>query len=495
MGHESLLTGWGLRTIELSDRAVFEAHLDALARPLSDYTFSQIYTWRNSLRLMWKIVRGHLCVFANGAGDLTLLLPPIGDTAGDAAMSESFELMDQYNAELATPQNPRSRVEYVSDELLARFDSSRLHVEPMGGDYVYDTRLMIDLPGGALASKRQAKSRFLRNYQSRIETYDAARHLQGCLELLQQWKTHQDVQHIGDSGAVAIKRQKEAIATELALHNATELGLKGMVVRVAQDDGERIAGFTFGEYLGRDQSSIVIEKTNLSVKGLAQYIFSEFCRNCWSDRPLVNAGDDWGLESLAWTKSSYRPVKLLKKYVVRGRAAAACGLTVRGASDGAAAAINLRAARSDDFPAIADLESRCFDVFVLTERKLARLERGGAIMRVAEQSGKIIGEGIALLCRRRAGVVGRIYTLAVDADHRGRRIGHRILIALIDELARRSVRQVELEVERSNRGAIRLYETLGFRAGRVLEEYYGVNRDGMRMTLRLPMPSVLTPAA
>ncbi len=31
-------------------------------------------------------------------------------------------------------------------------------------------------------------------------------------------------------------------------------------------------------------------------------------------RPLVNVGDDWGLETLAWTKQSYRPVKMLQKY-------------------------------------------------------------------------------------------------------------------------------------------------------------------------------------
>ena len=52
-------------------------------------------------------------------------------------------------------------------------------------------------------------------------------------------------------------------------------------------------------------------------KGLAQFIFSEFCRVNWFDRPLVNVGDDWGLETLAWTKQSYRPVKMLQKYVLR----------------------------------------------------------------------------------------------------------------------------------------------------------------------------------
>ena len=50
-------------------------------------------------------------------------------------------------------------------------------LQPMGADYVYDVNRMIDLAGGDLSSKRQAKNRFLRNYRYRVETYDAARHL------------------------------------------------------------------------------------------------------------------------------------------------------------------------------------------------------------------------------------------------------------------------------------------------------------------------------
>ena len=151
-------------------------------------------------------------------------------------------------------------------------------------------------------------------------------------------------QHLEESNANAVKHSKESIATALCLDTAEELGLKGMVVYVAsptphpeaQSEGQEIApvpishpagektapvpvfpseirAFTFGEHLGAGQSSITIEKTDLNVKGLAQFIFSEFCRLNWSDRPLVNVGDDWGLESLAWTKQSYRPVKLAEQ--------------------------------------------------------------------------------------------------------------------------------------------------------------------------------------
>ena len=308
-------TGWGLRPVELADRAVLDGSFATLVEPLSDYTFSQLYTWRNSLRILWKMIRGHLCVFANGTGDLTLLMPPIGDTGSDAALAEAFELMNTYNGRRGVLE--KSRVEYVSAELLERLDRSKLAVAPMGGDYIYDTSRMIDLAGGDLSSKRQAKNRFMRNYAYRVEEYAADKHREACLELLGRWKDHQDLQHGAESSASALKRAKESTATALCLETAPMLGMKGMVVYV----NDALKGFTFGEYLGRDQSSITIEKTDLDTRGLAQFIFSEFCRLNWSHLPLVNVGDDWGLETLAWTKQSYRPVKMLQKFVVRRVAA------------------------------------------------------------------------------------------------------------------------------------------------------------------------------
>ena len=128
----------------------------------------------------------------------------------------------------------------------------------------------------------------------------------------------QDASHAAEPTTNAVKRQKEAVATELALRDADRLGLRGMVVHVdgVGDAADTLRGFTLGEPLTADQSSIVIEKTDLDAKGLAQFIFSEFCRREWSAHPLCNVGDDWGLESLAWTKQSYRPVRLLQKYTL-----------------------------------------------------------------------------------------------------------------------------------------------------------------------------------
>ena len=496
-------SGYGLRPVELADQDCFRPYFASLQEPLSDYTFSQIYTWRNSLHIVWKVIDGHLCVFANGTGDLTLLIPPIGQTNTDQALKQAFELMDDYNAAQGVPE--RTRVEYASDELLGRLDRSKLDVAPMGTDYVYDVRRMIDLAGGDLASKRQAKNRFMRLYPYRVESYDASKHLEGCLALLSGWRVHQDAQHLEEPNASCIKRQKETIATELALRSASELGFKGMVVYTKPDpthnlqpttDDWSLKAFTFGEYLGTDSSSIVIEKTDLETKGLAQFIFSEFCRECWADRPLTNVGDDWGLESLAWTKMSYRPVKLLQKYTL-GKLKAVmdtvdCDLSVEPLGP------SIRSAVKEDLTATVDLEKACFSSDLsLKKRQLQYLQqRKSAVFLVAEDAGQVVGEGIALVRQHKGRTSGRIYSLAVDENHRGKKIGRRLLHAMVEQLESRGVKRIYLEVEQSNIKAIALYERNGFRSIGKLPNYYGPGCDGLHMMLDLnASPTLFEPAA
>jgi ribosomal protein S18 acetylase RimI-like enzyme len=485
----------GLKSVTMHERSRFSAFFQTLRSPLSDYTFAQLFTWGNSLRILWKEIRGHLCVFANGTGDLTLLMPPIGDTGSDCALKEAFEVMDAYNAAAGCPG--RSRVEYVSEELLARFDATRLSLTPMGADYLYDTQRMIDLAGGDLASKRQLKNRFMRNFEHRVEAYDPALHRSACVDLLRTWKSHQDANAPVAGTSDALKRQKEALACELALEHAGPLGLKGLVVHVRPANAESAAasglspdafslrGFTFGEELGTEQSSILIEKTDLQVRGLAQFIFSEFCGRNWSHLPLVNAGDDWGLESLTWTKMSYRPVKLLQKHVIRMNAPVTVAvkppLPVAEPKEA-----EVRAARKGDLEAALVLEQRCFSAHCLTKRQLGYLQRRpSAVFMVAEQEGRLIGQGISLVRTHKKGQTGRIYSLSVSEEARGKRIGLRLLRSMMAKLAERGVKRVYLEVEETNGRAIRLYERNGFKRVGRLDDYYGDGQHGLHMMCQL----------
>ncbi len=524
------ILGYGLRPVTLADQTTLASYFQSLAEPLSDYTFSQLYTWRNSLRTFWTEIAGNLCVFVNGTGDLTLLLPPIGEGNAGLALRRAHEIMDDYNASHGVRDH--TRVEYVSDELLARFDTAGMNIQPMGHDYLYETQRMIDLLGGDLASKRQAKNRFMRQHEYRVEAYDPALHFEACRALLNEWKDHQDHQHNTDPTLNGIKRQKESLACELCLECAGALNMKGMVVTVRKPNGNDAASdwgiraFTFGEYLGTNQSSITIEKTDLDCKGLAQFIFSEFCRTAWADRPLVNVGDDWGLATLAWTKQSYRPVKLLHKHVMHlavpvvvsfaadAPEVIATNVIEPAASDhpGSPAAplvasadvsqgvaTIIRAATTLDVPAAVELEQTCFSAYKLSRRQLRYLQKAPtAVFVVAEREGEIVGEGIALARRhhRRGRVsppTGRIYSLAVKQSCRGRKIGARLLAAMIEGLAARGVRRIYLEVEASNAGAIALYAAHGFRSIGQLPDYYGPAHHGLHMMYDASAPAELFP--
>ncbi len=70
-----------------------------------------------------------------------------------------------------------------------------------------------------------------------------------------------------------------------------------------------------------------------------------------------------------------------------------------------------------------------------------------------------------------------VTTIAVDPLHRRRRIGERLLVALIDEAMRRGARWVTLEVRKSNLGAQSLYRKYGFKDIGVRKAYYSDNRE------------------
>jgi len=297
----------GLKKISIEDKLIFDKYFGFCDTLLSDYTFANTFVWRDSIHLRWAVIDNCLCVFANGCSGLTMLFPPMGPGNFGLALEKSVDLCRAYNEKLELEIIPS--IEYVSKDFLGRFGQS-YGGKPMSGDYVYDTERMISLAGKDLASKRQARNKFLRLYPARTENF-SKKHIPECLRLLEKWSRTDSEEAILDSN-ISVKRNKEILATVEAILNYEKLGLTGMVLYANNE----LVGFTFGEMLDKDTCSILIEKTDRNFTGSAQYIFSEFCRQFWAKTKWCNVGDDWGIPSLAWTKQSYRPAFRVEKWVV-----------------------------------------------------------------------------------------------------------------------------------------------------------------------------------
>ena len=507
---------WGLRPVELADKPLFDEAFSLAGQRLSDYTFANTYIWRNGLRLYWASIEGHLCVFANGTGDLTMLFPPLGEGNLARCVDICFEMMNEYNARVAHPSH--SRIEYVSEGLLRPLSTcGGLKPALMGGDYVYETAKMIDLPGGDLKSKRQARNKFLREHAVRTEPLTRER-VGECLALLQQWQRRAEQHGAADDPLARVTaelRRRDTSATELALAEHEALGLTGMVLYA----DERLIGFTLGEPLSPEQCSILIEKTDLEVYGSAQFIFSEFCRQYWSSYPECNVGDDWGIPSLKWTKESYRPLKLLSKYVLTREATPMVGwrppgeavepapinpvnpqhMTAAGVpADRESEAVRIERATLADLDALVDLEARTFPAADAINRRQMRylLRSPRALVAVARTERRVAGWVIALIRRhpKPKYETARIYSLAVDPEYRGRGIGERLVRYILDELETLGVGRCFLEVAQDNEPAKALYGRLGFTTVATLPNYYGEGAHGWRM-LRLAREGTPGPAA
>ncbi|AVR02738.1 ribosomal protein S18-alanine N-acetyltransferase [Pluralibacter gergoviae] len=83
-----------------------------------------------------------------------------------------------------------------------------------------------------------------------------------------------------------------------------------------------------------------------------------------------------------------------------------------------------------------------------------------------------------------------LFNIAVDPAHQRRGLGRALLEAVIDEVEKRGVATLWLEVRASNAAAIALYESLGFNEADVRRNYYPTangHEDAIVMALPLSM--------
>ncbi len=491
-----------LQPIRVGDKPTFDLAFSTLKQPISDYCFACTYMWAETLRITWAVLHRHVCVFANGAEDLTMLNPPIGlpgatDAEFAAAVTECFEVMDAYNA----PRNgaDRSRIEYVSDEMLERFSEASpfpLAAAPLWSDYVYDTHRLITLEGGDLKSKRHARSKFQRDFpDARAEPF-GPEHAERCVALLESWADHGDDTHEGEVNdaqlGTDILRSKDRHATRRAIEACHEIGLTGMVVMV----GDRLAGFTLGMPLSPLQSMVLVEKTVPEFPGCPQFIFSEFCRTALANSPECNVGDDWGIPTLRFTKQSYRPTRLLNKHVL-SRTAVPLAVHLPAAEMPPlrrepanpprppmhpSNPTTVRNATAADLDAILAIEADCFhrQKEQFTRRQIRTLlQNPRATLLVVEGDGQVLGWAASLIRSHRRWKSGRIYSVGVRTEARGRGLGRLLTLALLDRFKEAGIPRAYLEVRADNTTALGLYATLGFRPIRRLPAYYGPGADAL----------------
>ncbi len=136
--------------------------------------------------------------------------------------------------------------------------------------------------------------------------------------------------------------------------------------------------------------------------------------------------------------------------------------------------VTIKPMRLDDIDSVLEIERMSFTTPWARDAYLHELkDNRRACYLVAWEFHRVLGDAGMWVVLDEAHVT----TIAVDPLHRWRRIGKRLLAALIGEARRRRARRVTLEVRKSNIGAQSVYRKYGFKDIGIRKGYDSDNRE------------------
>lgn len=290
-----------LNKLGLKDRPVFEKYLNLKKHELSVYAFENIYIWLSHFDIEWALSEDSLCIFFKDKRNSFLYLPPLGRSVKPETVQGCFEIMDNFNK-----NQEASRIENIEDIEVEFYRGLGFDLRRKSQDYLCLREDIAGLKGNKFKSQRASFNYFSKN--NRFELIPLSPdNFNGCIELYKEWSRQR--QEVYKDNFYKFMLEDSQKTLDFSFKNFEALNFSGAVVMISGV----IKGFTLGFRLNKETFCVLFEITDLSIKGLAQFIFSQFCRSLESFK-FVNIMDDSGLDNLKKVKLAYKPCKLVAAY-------------------------------------------------------------------------------------------------------------------------------------------------------------------------------------
>jgi len=294
----------GLKRLTLSARRILAPYFEANAPALSMYAFASVHVWSCAFDIWWKHVGQRIVIVALGDGDCFMIVPPMGDGDPTEAATEGLHLIENLRPGGASP-----RIQEADESLKAALSGKGWRTTRWSVEYVCARKDLSELSGNRYEKKRQMCNRFERDNRWNWRPFASA-DLCDVVSLYRSWLSERCATH----PEPFFTAQAEASFRCLihALKNAEALGI---VARVLEAGG-RLVGVTAGTPLADGRSFFVMfEVADRSVRGAAQFMFRQFCREL-EGFDWINMGGSSGLSNLERVKESYHPLLRPRAYVL-----------------------------------------------------------------------------------------------------------------------------------------------------------------------------------
>ncbi len=282
------------RPLSLESQAEYRQRLKQCPQTSSDYSFVNLWAWRDIYALEWAWTDSLVLIRQNEPQ--LQYWAPVGPWQEIHWASVFAELPSN----LSLTRIPSQLADLLTAQLP---DRAKLSPAPDHFDYVYDVQELIELRGNRFHKKKNLLNQFKRSYEySYIPLTTEA--VENALTLQTEWCLWRDCED-----SITLESENRAILNTFEDWSHLE-GVFGGGLLV---EGNMVA-YTVAEPL--DDRTVVIhfEKGCPNHKGAYQAINQMFLAHSASEFTYVNREQDLGDPGLRKAKESYNPLDYLKKY-------------------------------------------------------------------------------------------------------------------------------------------------------------------------------------
>lgn len=293
----------GFRGIELKDKPVFDSYFTKFPPQISEYTFTNLYMWRNVYKFQWNIMQEHLVLIALRDPEKIMLFPPIG-TQPDRAILGLMELADNLKTSIELIRCPENILDLIRSNSSL---NAQIHIneDRDNWDYVYQQSDLANLPGKNYENERKKLNKFKNRNKWEYRPLNGDL-IHKCINLQEQWC---EWRGCDDESSLA----NENAGIQDVLNNWETLRFGGGIVLVE----DQIVAFTLAEPLDTSTMVCHVEKANQEYVGAYQAINQLFAASLPTSFEFINREQDVGEINLRRAKENYHPILFVKKFKVR----------------------------------------------------------------------------------------------------------------------------------------------------------------------------------
>lgn len=293
-----------LQKLTCKDKAIFDEFYGSRYCENAEYTFTNLFMWRDMLNLQWAIEDEVLYVFSSNEENFSAWQP----------IGSQDKMQDAITKILQVAEENRGDKEFMfvvveksfADEL-ARYPHAKFNIsaDRNNFDYVYLAQDLINLSGRKFHGKKNHLNAFKKEYPDAKYLPITEEIIPQCREQLNIWyETHKRANP--DDPFICY----EQAAIHEIFDHFDAFKLKGGAILI----DNKVVAFTFGEKLNSDTAVIHVEKADPTIRGIYVAINQSFVENAWADMIYINREEDMGIEGLRKAKNSYRPIKMIEKF-------------------------------------------------------------------------------------------------------------------------------------------------------------------------------------